>query len=105
MTTFAIASRAGETSDRGSDTVGSDHEISGHLALPLMTIPEAYAADAPVSRADEVDELRFERDLGAGSSRGIDKHPVNDGSPRRVEPVDVVLRFDLHLHELVTIMK
>ena len=56
------------------DAIGSDHEFSRHLPLPIMTILEAHAADATVVRADQIDELRFERDLGAGFSRGIDKH-------------------------------
>ena len=105
MTTCSIASRADETSDRGSYAIGSDHEFSRHLALPPTTIPEAYAADATVARANEVDELRFERDLGTGSSRGIDEQPVNDGTPRRVETINVVLRFDLHRDDFVAIVK
>ena len=70
-----------------------------------MTIPEADARDTTVVRADEVDESRFERDLSTGSSRCIDKQPVNDGTPRRVETIDAVLRFDLHLDNLVAIVK
>ncbi len=70
-----------------------------------MTIPEADARDTTVVRADEVDESRFERDLGTGSSRCIDKQSVNDGTPRRVETINVVLRFDLHLDHLVAIVK
>ena len=105
MTTCSIATGADETGDRGSKTIGSDHELSRHLALPLTTIPEAYTADATVARADEIDEMRFERDFGTGSSRGVDQHPVNDRTPRRVETINVVLRFDLHRDDFVAIVK
>src|SRR6185503_19008336 len=105
MKTGSIAVRANETSDRGADPIGADHEFSRYLALPLLTIPEAHATDTPVVRAGEVDELRFERDLGAGSPRGIDKQPVDDGAPGRVQTIDVVLRFDLHRHDFIAIVK
>src|SRR4029453_5376218 len=85
--------------------MGSDHEFSRNLPLSIMTIPEADATNATVVRADKIDEVRFERDLGSGSSRGIDKQPVNDGTPGRVEPLNAVLRFDLHRHDLVAIVK
>ena len=70
-----------------------------------MTVPEADATNPTVVRADEVDESRFERDLGTGSSCGIDKQPVNDGTPRRVETLNAVLRFDPHRDDLVAIVK
>ena len=54
MTACSIALRADETSDRGSHTIGSDHELSRHHALTLLTIPEAHATDATVVCADEV---------------------------------------------------
>jgi hypothetical protein len=105
MSTCSITSRADETSDGGSHTIGSDHKFRRHLTLSRVAIREAYAADATVAGADEVDELRFERDLGTGPSRGIDKQPVNDGTPGRVETVNAVLRFDLHFDDLVVIVK
>jgi acyl dehydratase len=105
MTTRAIAFRVDEASDRGPHTICSDHEFSRDVALPLTTIPETDAAHAIVVCADEADEMRFERDLGAGAARGIDKHPVDDGTPGRVETINVVLRFDLHRNDLVTIVK
>ena len=103
MPAGSIASRADETSDRGSYAIRSDHEFSRHFALPRTTIPEVYAANATVARPNEVDEVRLERDLGTGFSRGIDEQPVNDGTPRRIEAIDVVLRFDLYLDDLVAI--
>ena len=105
MSTCSIAARVDETSDRGPHPIGSDHEFSRHVALPLTAIPETYAANAIVVRAEEVDEMRFERDLSAGVARGIDKHPVNNGAPRCVETINVVLRFDLHRDDLVAIVK
>src|SRR2546425_12411473 len=100
MPTCSIASRADETSDRRSHTIGSDHKVRRHMALPLVTIRQAYAADATVAGADQVDELCFEGDLGPGALRGIDKQPVNDGTPRRVQTVNAVLRLDLHVDGL-----
>ncbi len=105
MTAASIAARADETSDRGSYAIRSDHECSRHLALPRATIPEAYAAHATVARPNEIDEVRLERDLGAGFSRGIDEQPVNDGTSRRIKAINVVLRFDLYLDDLVAIVK
>ena len=54
---------------------------------------------------DKSDELRFEGDLRAGVSRGIDQHPVEHGPPRRVETIHVALRFDLHRNDLVAVVK
>ena len=105
MTTGSIAFRADETRDRGMDTIGSDHEIGRHLPLPIMTILEAHTRDATVVRADQIDELRFERDLCAGFSRGVDQHPVDDSTPRCVETIHVGLRFDLHRDDLVAVVK
>ena len=105
MTTGSIAFSADQARDRGMDTIGADHEFSRHCALPIVTIFEAHTADATVVRADQVDELRFERELGAGFLRGIDKHPVKDGTPRCVETIHVVLRFDLHRNDLVAVVK
>src|SRR6266545_4657447 len=105
MTTCSIASRADETSDGGSHTIGSDHKFRRHMALALVTITQAYAADATAAGADQVDELCFEGDLGPGSLRGIDKQPVNDDTPRRVEAVNAVLRLDRHVDDLVAVVK
>src|SRR4030095_8686857 len=105
MTASSIAFRADEPSDGGSYAIGSDHQFSRHLALPLVNILEADAADAAVVRADEVDKVCFERELGTGALRRVDKQPVNDGAPRRVEAINIVLRFDRHLDDLVAIVK
>jgi len=105
MTARSIASRADESGDRGPNTIGSNHEFSRYLALPLATISEAYTADATVVRSDEVDKMRFERDLGTGCLRGIDQHPVDDGTPGCVKTINVVPRFDLHRDDFVAIVK
>ena len=105
MTTGSIAFRADETRDRRTDTIGSDHEFSRNLPLPIMTIFEAHTGDATVVRADQIDELRFEHDRCTGLLRGIDKQPVNDSTPRCVETINVVLRFDLHRDDLVAVVK
>jgi hypothetical protein len=34
--------------------------------------------------------MRFERDLGTGCLRGIDQHPVDDGTPGRVKAINIV---------------
>jgi hypothetical protein len=70
-----------------------------------MTIFEANTGDATVVSADQIDELRFEHDRCPGLLRGIDKQPVNDGTPRSVETINVVLRFDLHRDDLVAVVK
>src|SRR6478672_1036338 len=105
MTTGSIAFRADETRDRGTDTIGSDHEFSRNLPLSIMTIFEEHTGDVTVVRADQIDELRFERDRCTGFLRGIDKQSVNDSTPRCVETINVVLRFDLHRDDLVTVVK
>jgi len=105
MSTCSITSRADETSDRGPHTIGSDYQFCRHMALPLVVIPEAYAADATVAGANEVDELRFKRNLGTGPSRGIDEQPVDDSTPRCVETINAGLRLDLHRHDLVAVVK
>ena len=87
------------------DTIGADHEVSRHLPLPIVTVLDAHTADATVVGADQIDELRFERERCTGFLRGIDQHPVNDGPPRCVETVHVVLRFDLHRDDLVAVVK
>ena len=105
MTTCAIASRADETSDRGSYAIRSNDELSRHVPLLPTTISEAYAAHATVARANEIHEVCVEHDLGTGCPRSVDKQPVNDGTPRCVETINVVLRFDLHRDDLVAIVK
>jgi len=103
--TGSIAFRADKTRDRRTDTVGADHEFSRNLPLPIMTIFEANAGDTTVVRADQIDELRFEHDRRTGLLRGIDKQPVNDSTPRCVETIHVVLRFDRHRDDLVSVVK
>jgi hypothetical protein len=105
MTACSIALRAHETSDGGTCAVGSYHEPGGYVTLRCTAIPEAHAADATVVRADEIDEVCFERDFGAGSSRRVDEHPIDDGTPRRIETIDVILWLDLHLDDLVAVVK
>jgi hypothetical protein len=105
MTTGSIAFRADETRDRRTDTIGSDHEFSRNLPLPIMTIFEEHTGDATVVRADQIDELRFERDRCTGLLRGIGKQPVNDSTPRCVETLNVVLRFDLYRDDLIAVVK
>jgi hypothetical protein len=105
MTTGSIAFRSDKARDRGTDTIGSDHEFSRDLPLLLASIPEAYTADATVVRAEQIDELRFERDRGTGLLRGIDQQPVNHSPPGGVETFNVVLRFDLHRDDLVAVVK
>ena len=48
MTTRAIAFSAGQTRDRGMDAIGADHEFSRDLALPIVSIFDAHAADTTV---------------------------------------------------------
>ena len=43
----------------------------------FLAIFEAHTADATVVGANQIDELRFERDFGAGLLRGIDQQPIN----------------------------
>ena len=105
MTAGSIAFRADETRDRGMDTIGADHEVSRHLPLPIVTILEAHTRNATVVRPDQIDELRFERNLCAGFPRSVDQHPVDDGTPRCVETIHVGLRFDLHRDDLVAVVK
>jgi len=87
------------------DPIGSDHEISRNLPLPIMTIFETQAADATVVGADQIDELRLERDRGAGLLRGIDKHSIDDSTSRRVETFHLLLRFDRHRDDLVSVVE
>ncbi len=105
MTSGSVAFRADETRDGRTDTIGPDHEFSRNLPLPIMTIFEAHTGDATVVRTDQIDELRFERDHCTGFLRGIDKQSVNDSTPRCVETIDVVLRFDLHRDDLIAVVK
>ena len=87
------------------DAIGSDHEPTRNLPLPIVTVFDPHARHATVVRADQIDELRFERDLRAGLSRSIDKNSVKNGPPRCVETLHSWLRFDLHGNHLVGVMK
>ena len=105
MTTGSIAFRADETRDRRTDTIGADHEFSRNLTLPIIPVFEAHSRDATVVRADQIDELRFERDRCPRLLRRIDQDPVNDRAPRCVETINVGLWFDLHCDDLVAVVK
>ena len=58
MTTGPVVFRAGETSDGRAYAIGADHEIGGNLNLAAVAASDAYAAHAPVTGANEVNELR-----------------------------------------------
>jgi uncharacterized protein YcfJ len=105
MTTRSIAFRPGKTRNRGSNTIGADHQSGRQLPLLITAIFEADSADASVLRADQTDEVRFERDFGAGVPRGVDQQLVYDSPARCVQPIQVVLRFDLNRDDLVTVVK
>jgi acyl dehydratase len=92
MTTGSIAFSADETRHRRTHTIGSDHEVSRYLALPIMAILEPHAGDATVVLTDQVDELRFEHHLGTGCLRGV-------------ETFDVGLRLDPDRDDLVAVVK
>ena len=105
MTRCSVPFRSNEVGDRRAHTIGPDHEFSRNLRVVSVRIPEMHAAHAALGGSHEVDQPGSIRDLGTGFASGVHEQPVDDGAPRRVQTIDAVLRLDLNVDDVISVME
>jgi hypothetical protein len=105
MTRCSVAFRPNEVGDRRTRTIGPDHEFSRNLRVVSLRIPEMRAAHAALGGSHEVDQPGSIRDLGTGFAGGVHEQPVDDGAPRRVQTIHAVLRLDLDVNDVISVME